>query len=159
MMVQKKKPNSGSKKRDSAPNLKSASGSGFSFEDKVAALLFCEMLAGKSSLGSELGVIQCVERQAGDWEPFGDLLLTVPNRDGMLIKCGCSVKSNRQITANGCRAEMLLDLWAARAKPIFNTDGDVLGLFCAELVKKDSDLVHSLVGRLGKWGLLDSTKK
>jgi|GEM_PF-1239806 len=143
-MVQKKKPNSGSKKRNSAPNLKSASGSGFSFEDKVAALLFCEMLAGKSSLGSELGVIQCVERQAGDWEPFGDLLLTVPNRDGMLIKCGCSVKSNRQITANGCRAEMRLDLWAARAKPIFNTDGDVLGLFCAELVRKDSDLVHSL---------------
>jgi hypothetical protein len=35
------------------PTLKSASGSGFSFEDKVTALLCCEMLAGKSSLGTE----------------------------------------------------------------------------------------------------------
>ena len=65
-------------RRGNPPNLKSASGSGFSFEDKVTALLFGEMLAGKSSLGPNWGVIERVERQAGDWEPFGDLLLIVP---------------------------------------------------------------------------------
>jgi hypothetical protein len=43
-------------------NLKSASGAGFSFEDKVAALLFCEMLVGRSSLVSDCGVIERVER-------------------------------------------------------------------------------------------------
>lgn len=102
------------------------------------------MLAGKSSVGGEWGVIQCVERQAGDWEPFGDLLLTVPKQDGMLAKYGCSVKSNRQVSANGCTAETCLDLWNVSAKPVFNRDNDVLGLFCAELVKKNSDLLHSL---------------
>jgi len=59
------------KKRSTAPpNLKSASGSGFSFEDKVTAQLFCEMLLGKSSLGAKWGIIERVERQAGDWGPF-----------------------------------------------------------------------------------------
>lgn len=43
------------KKRDNPPNLKSASGSGFSFEDKVTALLFGGMLAGQSSLGLNWG--------------------------------------------------------------------------------------------------------
>lgn len=142
--MRKKQSNSESKKGTSTPNLKSASGSGFSFEDKVAALLFCEMLAGRSSLGGDWGVIESVERQAGDWEPFGDLLLTVPDQHRDLVRCGCSVKSNRQITPNGCRPQLRSELWTARTKPVFNPDGDGLGLFCADLVKKDSDLVHSL---------------
>ena len=143
-MARKKKSRTKNKKRNIAPNLKSASGSGFSFEDKVAALLFCEMLAGKSSLGDDCGLTVSIERQAGDWEPFGDLLLILPTRDGTLVKCGCSVKSNRQITANGCKADLRVNLWAMPAKPVFDPDGSALGLFCAELVKKDSDLAHSL---------------
>lgn len=115
------------------PPLKSASGAGFTFEDKVAALLFCEMLAGKLSLGTGLGVIERIERQAGDWEPFGDILITVKNREGKTANCGCSVKSNRPITAGGCSAELRQNLWKLIAKPVFAIDVDRLGLFCAEL--------------------------
>ena len=106
MINQNRKSRNGRKKSIEVPTLKSASGYGFSFEDKVAALLFAEMLAGKSSLGTEWKVTERIERQAGDWEPFGDLLLTVPNRTGELAKCGCSVKSNRQISANGCSSDL-----------------------------------------------------
>ena len=41
--------------RHKSSTLKSASGAGFTFEDKAVALLFCEMLTGKSSLGAESG--------------------------------------------------------------------------------------------------------
>jgi hypothetical protein len=126
------------------PALKSASGAGFTFEDKVAALLFCEMLTGKPSLVADWGIIDRIERQAGDWEPFGDLLLTVPNADGKLVKCGCSVKSNRQITANGCDAEMRDNLWNVIAKPVFNLEADALGLFCAELSNDVSQPLNQL---------------
>src|SRR5687767_2298 len=87
-----------------AVNLKAASGAGFSFEDKVAGYLFCEMLLGKSSLGRGWGVAQRIERQAGDWEPFGDILFLAPKADGNLANCGCSVKSYRSLTTNGCSA-------------------------------------------------------
>jgi len=126
------------------PQLKSASGAGFTFEDKVTALLFCEMLTGKPSLGADWGIIDRIERQAGDWEPFGDLLLTVPNTDGKIVKCGCSVKSNRQITANGCDTEMRDNLWNVVAKPVFNLEADALGLFCAELSKNVSQPLNEL---------------
>jgi hypothetical protein len=126
------------------PTLKSASGAGFTFEDKVAALFFCEMLTGKPSLGADLGIIDRIERQAGDWEPFGDILLTVPNADGKHVKCGCSVKSNRQITANGCDAEMCGSLWNVIAKPVFNLEADAIGLFCAELSKNVSQPLNEL---------------
>ena len=124
------------------PTLKEASGSGFTFEDKVTALLYCEMLAGKSSLGIEWRIIERIERQAQDWEPFGDLLLTVPNRDGKLVKCGCSVKSNRQINTNGCASELCAGLWSVIAKPAFDRSADRLGLFCAELSNDVSSLLN-----------------
>jgi hypothetical protein len=115
------------------PPLKSASGAGFTFEDKVAALLFCEMLAGKLSLGTGLGLIERIERQAGDWEPFGDILITVKNLEGKTAKCGCSVKSNRPIATNGCSTELRQNLWSVIAKPVFALNVDRLGLFCADL--------------------------
>ena len=126
------------------PNLKSASGAGFSFEDKVAALLFCEMLAGRPSLGRDWGVLDRIERQAGDWEPFGDLLLTTRNHEGKSLKCGCSVKSNRQISTNGCSVELRDSLWSALGKPVFNPQLDSIGLFCAQLAHEVSLVIHQL---------------
>ena len=143
-MAQTKNQPAKSRKGAKAPSLKSASGAGFTFEDKVAALLFCEMLTGKPSLGADWGIIDRIERQAGDWEPFGDLLLTVPNSDGKIVKCGCSVKSNRQITASGCDTEMRDNLWNVVAKPVFNLESDALGLFCAELSKNVSQPLNEL---------------
>ena len=132
------------KKPANPPSLKSTSGSGFSFEDKVAAFLFCEMLLGKSSLGSKLGIVERIERQAADWGPFDDLLLTVQNQEGKLAKCGCSIKSNRQVNSNGCCAELRDGLWTVLAKPVFDQKLDSLALFCAEL----SNDVHSVLNQL-----------
>src|ERR1041385_4954971 len=100
------------------PSLKSASGAGFTFEDKTAAVLLCEMLANMRSLGATLGTTQKIERQAGDWEPFGDLLLEVGNLTDDPFKCGVSVKSNRQITSNGCNPDLCAGLWAILTTPI-----------------------------------------
>jgi hypothetical protein len=101
------------------PSLKSASGAGFTFEDKVAAFLLCEMLAGRGSLGNRFGVIEKLERQVVDWEPFGDLRLTVQNNAGKLVKCGGSVKSNRQINSNGCTLDLCGGLWATMGEDCF----------------------------------------
>jgi hypothetical protein len=128
--------------RVAVPPLKSTSGSGFSFEDKVTALFFVEMLAAKSSLGTEWRVTERIERQAADWEPFGDLLLTIANRNGELAKCGCSIKSNRQITGNGCSTDLRSGLWSLLVRPVFNRSTDMLGMFCAELASDVSQLLN-----------------
>jgi len=134
-----------SKKKKKQPSLKSASGAGFTFEDKVAAVFLCEMLTGVHSLGTALGIIQKLERQAGDWEPFGDLLLEVPNSDGELVRCGCSVKSNRQISANGCNEELCAGLWETMAKEtVFAADSDFLVIMCASLSAGVADHLNSL---------------
>jgi hypothetical protein len=126
------------------PSLKSASGAGFTFEDKVAALLLCEMLAGRESLGNRFGVIEKLERQAVDWEPFGDFRLTVPNIAGKLVRCGGSAKSNRQVNSNGCTGDLCAGLWATRGKTVFVQGEDVLAIFCSTLSHDVHQHLHSL---------------
>jgi transcriptional regulator with XRE-family HTH domain len=133
------------RKENEPPSLKSASGAGFSFEDKVAATLLCEMLAGIPSLGTTLGIVQRLERQAGDWEPFGDLLLELSNSAGDPVKCGVSVKSNRQITANGFNRELCSGLWTTMDKPTFASDRDFLSLLGAALSPAVTDHLNSLI--------------
>lgn len=102
------------------------------------------MLMGVHSLGAAFGVIQRLERQAGDWEPFGDLLLDVPNSDGKLIRCGGSVKSNRIVTANGCDSELSAGMWATTAKADFRPESDFLLLISAPLSRAVADHLSSL---------------
>lgn len=129
---------------ENLPSLKSASGAGFTFEDKVAAFLLCEMLAGRGSLGSWFGVTEKLERQAVDWEPFGDLRLTVLNGVGKLVKCGGSVKSNRQVSSNGCTDDLCAGLWVTMEKTVFVRGEDVLALFCSPLSQDVHQHLHSL---------------
>ncbi|MDB6121417.1 MAG: hypothetical protein JWQ71_410 [Pedosphaera sp.] len=138
----KKKIHTAIRKGTKVPNLKSASGSPFTFEDKVAALLFCEMLAGQISLGNTWGITDKIERQASDWEPFGDLLLTVTDRNGCPVKCGCSVKSNRQFSANGCNTELCAELWGFVSNPAFQQPNNMVGMFCAKLSSDVSRLIN-----------------
>jgi hypothetical protein len=140
----KKRALSKKRRKGTPPSLKSASGAGFSFEDKVAAYLFCEMLAGQSSLGPSWGPTERIERQANDWEPFGDLLLITKNSVGQSAKSGCSVKSNRQFNANGCSDELRDAFWAAASKPVFNEQTDCVGVFCAELSNEVSPVLNQL---------------
>ena len=126
------------------PSLKSASDAGFSFEDNVTAVLLAEMLAGQQSLGDRLGITERIEGQAGDWEPFGDLLLTAPNQTGEVCKIGASIKSNRQITSGGCNDEFCVGLWTASGKKVFTAGRDSLGLFSAPLSAEVTNHVHSV---------------
>ena len=132
------------KKTNKQPSLKSASGAGFTYEDKTAALLLCEMLAGVRSLGITLGVIQKLERQAGDWEPFGDVLITAPNQYGELCKIGGSVKSNRQISTNGAAAEFCAGIWTVMSKQAFAPGRGALALYSAPLSADVSDQLNAL---------------
>jgi hypothetical protein len=140
----KKTPKKRSSGPQRAPVLKSGSGAGFTFEDKVAATLAIEMMAGIKSLGTDWEPLTRIERQAADWEPYGDLLLATSDRNGNTVSCGVSVKSNRHVTANGVDADTSQGLWTVIGKTGFRPDVDLLGLFCAELAKKTSDLLHSL---------------
>jgi len=57
-----------------ALNLKSASGEGYTFEDKVAALLLAEMLVGHQSLGKVFGPLDRIERLAKKAEKKSSVL-------------------------------------------------------------------------------------
>jgi hypothetical protein len=126
------------------PSLKSASGAGFSFEDKVAATLMAEMLAARHSLGSDYGVAARIERQANDWEPFGDILVTAGNYCGEACDIGGSVKSNRQVTANGVTAEFAQGIWAALNKKVIPAGRGALSLYSAPLSPDVFDQLNSL---------------
>jgi hypothetical protein len=138
------KPKKKKAKKASRPSLKSTSGAGFAFEDKVAAHLLCEMLAAQPSLGGGFSIIERLERQAGDWEPFGDLLLTGRNASGKPSKCGGSVKSNRQINSNGCDNALCERAWTTIGKPTFASGEDSIALFCATLSANVSGQVNTL---------------
>lgn len=126
------------------PSLKSTSGAGFSFEDKVAALLLAEMFSGIPSLGASFQAIQKLERQAIDWEPFGDLLLDIPTCKGTVIHCAVSVKSNRTLNSNGCDPEVCKGMWKTMKNTVFNAESDLLLLASAPLPLAVKDHVNSL---------------
>lgn len=102
------------------------------------------MLVGQRSLGDQFGITERIEGQAGDWEPFGDLLLTAPNQTGDVCKIGASIKSNRQITTGGCNEKFCAGLWATISRNVFAADRDSLALFSAPLSRAVTDHLHSL---------------
>lgn len=126
------------------PSLKSTSGAGFSFEDQVGAALMAEMLAGRHSLGLEYGTAMRIERQASDWEPFGDILVTAANTQGQACEIGGSVKSNRQITAGGVSIEFREGLWTALNNKVVPAARGALVLYSAPLSPAVFDQVNSL---------------
>ena len=127
------------------PSLKSGSGRGYDFEDYVAAYLMVEMLLGRSPLSSSLGSLSKLERQASDWEPFGDILLTFEQEEGNGKSVGCSVKSNRPITANGCSKDIAVDAWEAINLPVFGEGDSELALFTAPLSLNAGDRFNQIL--------------
>ena len=130
--------------KNTVPSLKSASGGGYTYEDKVAGTLLCEMLASRPSFAANLGSTQRLERQANDWEPFGDLLLTVADGSGLQRKIGCSVKSDRKINKNGCTTGFAKDAWKAVDLPVNQPEVDQLALLSAPISRQVCDRVNSL---------------
>ncbi len=78
------------------------------------------------------------------WEPFGDLVLTVPAPSGKLVRCGCSVKSNQPVNSNGCVTELRSALWQTIAKTHFVRGEDALALFSSPLPKLAHTHLNSL---------------
>lgn len=103
-----------------------------------------EMLAGQRSFGSDYGVTARIERQANDWEPFGDILVTLRNEAGESCNIAGSVKSNRQITTNGANAEFCAGSWMAINKKGFVAGRSVLALYSAPLSAVASDRLGEL---------------
>ncbi|MEC5129020.1 hypothetical protein VSU19_19825 [Verrucomicrobiales bacterium BCK34] len=136
------KPN---KKVVAKPSLKSGSGSGYDFEDQVAAYFLLEMLLGRPPLSTELGFPEKLERQASDWEPFGDILLTFGELPEDNRKVGCSVKSNRPILAKGGTAGFVEDAWNGFNLPAFREQTDGLAIFTARLALQASDRLNQLM--------------
>lgn len=127
------------------PTLKQGSGGPFNFEDQVAATLACEMLAARNSLSlNEYRIIR-IERSATDWEPFGDLLVTVVDREGSARKVGCSIKSSRLVTGKGGKSELVEDIWNAFDRDEIKKQEGELALFSKTLGQDASDLLHSLL--------------
>ena len=87
-----------------ALNLKSASGAGYTFEDKVAALLLAEMLLGHQSLGKVFRPLDRIERLALNLNPFDDLLLTTRDKNGAEIQCACSVTGTQTVVEGPVRS-------------------------------------------------------
>ena len=131
-------------KKPSPASLKSRSGAGFSFEDKVAAVLMAEMLGGVASLGRGWSGLDSVERQAPDWEPFGDLLLTARDTNGASVRCGGSVKSNRPITTKGASGELRTAVWTALGLPSMRHGTDAIALFTADLNHAAAGVLESV---------------
>ncbi|HAF14961.1 MAG TPA: hypothetical protein DCK99_14960 [Blastocatellia bacterium] len=136
--------NCGVVSKKKTPSLKSASGAGFSFEDKVAANLMSEMLAGQRSLGNDYGIPERIERQANDWEPFGDIVVTACDHSGEVCKIGGSVKSNRQINANGSNGKFCAGIWAVTGKNVFISGRTALALYSAPLSADVTDQLDAL---------------
>lgn len=107
-------------------------------------MLMAEMLGGVTSLGRGWSCLDTVERQAADWEPFGDLLLTARDTNGAAVKCGGSVKSNRPITTKGASMELREAIWAALALPSMRHGTDALALFTADLGNAAADVLESV---------------
>ena len=131
--------------KDNLPSLKSASGSGYDFEDQVAAFLLLEMLLGRPPLSIELGVLEGLERQASDWEPFGDILLSFGNTAEESRCIGCSVKSNRPIKGTGATEEFADDAWKALDLPVFRREMDGVATFTTPLAEKAVDRLNQLL--------------
>jgi len=75
-------------------------GTGFNFEDKVAAFFLASMLAHSHPCGPEIGTPSQLEWQVPDTEPgLDDLLVT--SSAATPTRLAISIKSNRQVTQSG----------------------------------------------------------
>jgi hypothetical protein len=101
---------SGSSKRKAPVQL--TGGSGFRFENSVAARFLLDMLTGKNSLGTDFGRVMRVDWQVRDagWLA-DDLAITCRTTAGDQRDAGISIKSHQQLGRNGFDADFAAIAW------------------------------------------------
>ena len=114
--------------------IKSTGGYGFTFEDKVAATFFCNMLDGMELLNISKAQLMQVSFQvgAGGWK-LDDLLLKLQDDLGSL-HCAISVKSAAYLTKNGFKKDFSTDAWSQRLGGApFDPQRDAMALAVGEM--------------------------
>jgi len=103
--------NLASRSRRKAP-VQVTGGSGFRFENPVAARFLLDMLIGKSSLGGDFGRVVRLDWQARDagWHA-DDLAVTSQAASGEERAAGLSVKSYQQLSRNGFHSDFSTIAW------------------------------------------------
>jgi hypothetical protein len=119
--------------------IKSTGGFGFTFEDKVAATLFCKMLDGSELLNMPKAQLTQVSFQvaAGCWK-LDDFLLELRDDLGSL-HCAISVKSAAYLTKAGFKKEFSTDAWSQRLGGApFDPQRDTMALAVGEMSQEVS---------------------
>lgn len=127
------------------PSLKSTSGAGFDFEDRVAALFLVEMLAGKPSMRPEWGVAWQLRRQVADLNPHDDIVLNYQDVDGQGYQCAVSSKSALVSTRDGLTKETIAEMWSVFDSASFHAQ-DHLCIACQPL-GDDAEMLDRLLPR------------
>jgi hypothetical protein len=128
-------------------SLKSASGSGFDFEDEVAAVFLAEMLAGQPSMLTEWGAPHLLQRQVACFEPHGDIVLSFHDQQQRLFRCGVSVKSAPPHTAKAFKPDLVEDAWRGIHSEGFETQDDFVALAIPPLGKRFVTKANELTSR------------
>lgn len=112
-------------------------GSGFWFEDQLAARLLLDMLAGYFPLGVDFGRLTRLHWQAHEKGWLFDDLVGEFDAAGRNRTAGLSIKSDRQVTENGFPKEFGEAAWT-----------QVLGLDGAHALEPEADAIVLVVGQL-----------
>lgn len=124
-------------KRMKAP-VRLSGGSGFRYENEIAARFLLDMLAGTNGFGADFGRITQVDWQASDagWLT-DDLALSCELPHGERRSIGLSTKSNQQVNAAGFPANFVDSAWGQwlgrGTSRAFQRGSDAIALVTAEL--------------------------
>ena len=133
--------------KQNAP-IKSTSGEGFTFEDKVVAYFLCRLLSGVVTFGAELGRLvrlDCQVRSQG-WE-FDDLFLSFKST-GQPARCALSIRSNRQFTAVSAPTDLVNTAWSQLLhlqSSVFDADRDYFGIVTAKHSPEVRESINTLI--------------
>ena len=111
-------------------------GSGFNYEDCVAARFLVDMLSGIASFGSELGTVSRVDWQVRDAGRLLDDLAVTLNSSERNPKAAFSIKNHRQVTSGGFPAnfvEAAWEEWLHTETTTFQQDCDLIVLVTGHL--------------------------
>lgn len=131
---------------ENVPSLKSTSGAGYTFEDEVAAVFLIEMLTEKPSLVAEWGVATQLQRQAQQFAPHDDILLTLLD-DGEPFVCAVSVKSNLLCSLAGLTPDAVRGAWQVLDAPAYDRQTDKVAIASQPINVGTARRIHDLLRR------------
>lgn len=113
-------------------SIKSVSGQPFGFETRVAAYFLAHLLTGTAPWGGRLGKLREIKfyQRSSGWGEFDDLALVFEDQ-GTVIKCGLSLKTDKQFGQNGANAALAQSCWELYCHiegQKFNTATDYFGI-------------------------------